>query len=365
MRKTRILLITAILILFLSGFTAYDFQQMENHSGLSLRETFDLYVQSVQKSDLKTLFSTVTANDKLIFLTSSGKLIDSREEYYKFHQDWFREKNWEMPVELLEVHEGQEYGYATAIFRYRGKNPEGNWNNLDAYFTLIFHREDEKWKVVADICTPIKRYTTVGDQSVPYTSEQMYLLNIMKNRRTVRKFKPTPVPKEHILKILDAAHYAPTSGNQQPWKFLVVQDRKKLDLLCEEARKWYVDAYKEWKNPSQAELDKINSRLKDILKNVISAPVYVAVLVDSKSQYPNYNIFDGTLAAGYLMIAARSLGYGTGFFTTYFPNDKMKAFFEIPDQYRLICFTPIGVPHEWPKMPSKKNIEDLILFERF
>jgi nitroreductase len=193
----------------------------------------------------------------------------------------------------------------------------------------------------------------------------MYLLNIMKDRRTVRKFKPTPVPKEHILKILDAAHYAPTSGNQQPWKFLVVQDRQKLDQLCEEARKWYVDRYKEWKNPNQAELDKINSRLRDILKNVMSAPVYVAVLVDSKSQYPDYNIYDGTLAAGYLMIAARSLGYGTGFFTSYFPNDKMKAFFEIPDRYCLICFTPIGVPYEWPKMPSKRKIEDLIIFERF
>jgi nitroreductase/ketosteroid isomerase-like protein len=354
-----------MLILFLSGFTAHDIQQTADYPGLSLKETFDLYVQSVQKADLETLFSTVTSSDKLIFLTSRGKLINSREEYYKFHQDWFREKDWEMPVELLEVHEGKEYGYATAIFRYRGKNPEGNWNNLDAYFTLIFHREDEKWKVVADICTPINRYASDENQNVTYTSEQTYLLDIIKNRRTVRKFRPTPVPKEHILKILDAARYAPTSGNQQPWKFLVVQDRQKLDLLRDEARKWYLDAFKEWKNPSPAELDKINSRLKDILKNVMSAPVYVAVLVDSKSQYPDYNIYDGTLAAGYLMIAARSLGYGTGFFTTYFPSDKMKAFFEIPDQYRLICFTPIGVPHEWPKMPFKKNIEDLIIFERF
>jgi len=65
------------------------------------------------------------------------------------------------------------------------------------------------------------------------------------------------------------------------------------------------------------------------------------------------------------MIAARALGYGTGFFTTFFPEKQMKVFFNIPDHFKLICFTPIGIPEEWPECPHKKELEELIIFESF
>jgi len=188
---------------------------------------------------------------------------------------------------------------------------------------------------------------------------------MIKTRRTVRRFKPTPVPQEHILKILDAARLAPTAGNQQPWKFLVIQDRARLDRLQKEAVSWYLEGYKIKRNPTEEQLSKLRTQLEEVVKNVLSAPVYVAVLVDSQAQYPDYILYDGSLAAGNLMIAARALGYGTGFFTTFFPEVKMKEFFGIPEQYRLICFTPIGVPYEWPDMPPKKSLDELVIFERF
>ncbi len=198
---------------------------------------------------------------------------------------------------------------------------------------------------------------------VKYTEEQTYLFDIIRNRRTVRKFRPTAVPKEHILKILDAARFAPSAGNQQPWKFLVVQDKEKLDELRKYALGWYVEKYKTKQKPNQEELEKTRERLQTMLKNVLSAPVYVAVLVDSTAKYSDYIVYDGTLAAGYLMLAARALGYGTGFFTTFFPEEKMKQFFKIPEFSRLICFTPIGVPYEWPDTPPKRNLFDLVSFE--
>ncbi len=337
----------------------------ENRPGLSLKETFRIYVRAIHNSDLKSLFTTVTNNEKFFFLTSTGKLIDTRQGYYRFHEDWFKEEDWEMPVDLLEVHEGKDYGYTTAVFHYRAKIPEGGKYILDSYFTLIFHKEGGMWKVVADVCTPINRYYTEENPEIRYTSDQAYLLNIIKNRRTVRRFKSIPVPKEHILKILDAARFAPTAGNQQPWKFLVIQDREKLELLQKKALLWYLDEYKIRRKPTPEELSPSKDALKKILENVLSAPVYVAVLVDSKAEHPNYILYDGTLAAGYLMIAARALGYGTGFFTTFFPEVKMKKFFNIPEQYKLICFTPVGVPDKWPETPPKKKLEEMVIFERF
>lgn len=336
-----------------------------NRTGLTVKETFDLYVKAVQDSDIESLFSTVTNNEKFFFLTSRGKLINTRQGYYKFHQDWFSEKDWEMPVDFVESHEGTEYGYVTAVYHYKSKLPEGGTYNLDSYFTLIFHKEEGMWKVVADICTPIERTVSEDNKDIKYNSDQMYLLDIIESRRTVRKFKSTPVPEEHILKILEAAHFAPTAGNQQPWKFLVIQDRVKLNLLAKKALSWYLGKYKKQRNPSTEQIKNITEKLEKVLRNVLSAPVYVAVLVDSKAQYPNYILYDGTLAAGYMMIAARALGYGTGFFTTFFPEKEMKKFLQIPDKYKLICFSPIGIPDKWPETPPKKNIEDLVIFESF
>lgn len=200
---------------------------------------------------------------------------------------------------------------------------------------------------------------------IVYDSKQIYLFDVIRTRRTVRKFKPTPVPEEHILKILDAARFAPTAGNQQPWKFLVIRDRDKLDQLREKALSWYLETYAKASEPDSAKLEEVKDAVRDILENVLSAPVYVAVLVDSTAPYPDYIVHDGTLAAGYLMIAARALGYGTGFFTSFFPDRKMAAFFDIPDRYTLICFTPIGIPERWPETPAKKDLNELVIFESF
>lgn len=353
------------LFLLFAFFSSHLVHGEENRSGLSLQETFWVYVRSIQNSDIKALFTTVTNSEKFFFLTSRGTLIDTRQGYYKFHEDWFKEKDWEMPVDLLEVKEGNDYGYTNAIYHYRAKTPQAGTYILDSYFTMIFHKEDKMWKVVADVCTPINRYVTEANPEIKYSSDQTYLFETMKNRRTVRKFKPDAVPKEHILKILDAARFAPTAGNQQPWKFLVVQDRKKLDQLREQALVWYLSQYETRRKPTEEELSKTREAVKKLMENVLSAPVYVAVLVDSRAKYPDYILPDGALAAGYLMIAARALGYGTGFYTTFFPEEKMKKFLAIPEQYKLICFTPIGIPDGWPEAPPKKKLEEFIIFDSF
>ncbi|MCK4320901.1 nitroreductase family protein [candidate division WOR-3 bacterium] len=110
-----------------------------------------------------------------------------------------------------------------------------------------------------------------------------------------------------------------------------------MDQLKEEALLWYIELYKEKIKPSEKELEDVSRAVKNALEDALSA------LVDSEAKYPDYIIHDRTLAAGYLMIAARASGYRTGFYTTFLPEDKMKEFFNIPEQYRLICFTPIGV----------------------
>jgi nitroreductase len=203
------------------------------------------------------------------------------------------------------------------------------------------------------------------ETTAPFTENQEYLFEVIRSRRTVRNFKETAVPKEHLLKILDMARCAPTSGNQQPWKFLVIQDRAKLNRLKGEAVRWYLAEYARLKNPPSEELDGLRSRMTATMERVLSAPIYVAVLTDAQSPNAQDNRHDGPLAVAMLMIAARALGYGTGFYTTYFPEARMRDFLGFPERYRLVCFTPIGIPVEWPAAPPKKPLEEFVVYEKF
>ena len=186
-------------------------------------------------------------------------------------------------------------------------------------------------------------------------------LSLFAKRQSVRRYKPDPVPDEHIRLILDAARRAPTSGNQQPWKFLVVKDPARIERLRARCLDLAESRYGAGLTPE--ERAQRRAAIEKNLAGYFSAPVYVVVLTDSKSVYPTYNHYDGPLAAGYLMLAARALGYGTVFITDSIPEAATKDAFEIPDRYQRVCITPIGVPDGWPEPKPKKKLEDLVAWE--
>lgn len=188
---------------------------------------------------------------------------------------------------------------------------------------------------------------------------------VVKNRRSVRDFKPDPVPEEHLLKIVDAARMAPCAGNEQPWKFLIVRDKKKIEALKTEWIKHIEAGLKANGNLSaevlQAELQKYVSQA---VTGRMSAPAYIVVLTDGQRKYPDYNQYDGPLAAGYLLLAARALGYGTVFLTDSIPVEVTRKVFNIPDRYVRVCITPVGVPVAWPKQ-EKKPLAEVIVKDSF
>lgn len=189
--------------------------------------------------------------------------------------------------------------------------------------------------------------------------------SVVHNRRSVRKFKSDPIPEEDMKKIIDAARMAPTSGNQQPWKFLVVQDKKQIDGLKDLCIKKSIERYTSESKPSKTDLEQRIDRTTEYYGNYLSAPACIVILTDNTSEYPGYNHWDGPLAAANLLLAARALGYGTVFCTDSVNEEVTKEYFNIPDQYKRVCFTPLGVPIEWPESPEKKELESFIVRETF
>jgi len=202
--------------------------------------------------------------------------------------------------------------------------------------------------------------STVGQQA-----KTDYFFEIIDTRRSVRQYKPTPVPEEHILKILNAAKMAPTAGNRQPWKFLVMQDAEKIKELKEEA---VSSRLKRSIGDEKLSEEEVASRRKEIEERqagIFSAPVYIGVLTDSEARFSQMNSHDGPLAAGYLCLAARALGYGTVYLTGSIPGDVFRKVANIPERYDVTCVIPLGIPEVWPEPPEKKPLEDMLVHNSF
>jgi nitroreductase len=194
------------------------------------------------------------------------------------------------------------------------------------------------------------------------TAADANIWDIFRNRRSVRKFRPDAVPEADIVRILDAARTPPTSGNQQPWKFLVIRDRDKISRM-EEACVQRALKRSDGHDDKATSKEQYENSVRSRLSGYFSAPVCIVVLTDNNSQYPGYNHWDGPMAAGFLMLAARALGYGTVFITDAIPDQVTKDVLRIPDRYTRVCITPLGIPVEWPDSPPKKKLAEFIAYE--
>lgn len=193
----------------------------------------------------------------------------------------------------------------------------------------------------------------------------MDLFDVIEKRRSVRVFTSAPVPEHDLRRILDAARKAPSSGNQQPWQFLVVRDRTVIDRLRGAALERTMDLVRERLQLTPEEMETRRTAIDKYLAGFLSAPVAVVILADREAAYPDYLVHDGPLAAAHLMLAARALGYGTVYGTDAVPEPAMREVLRIPDRYAVTCIIPLGVPESWPEGPAKKELDEMIVWDGF
>ena len=106
------------------------------------------------------------------------------------------------------------------------------------------------------------------------------------------------------------------------------------------------------------------ARTRRFFEGYFTAPVYVAVLVDTELPGSGYaRSHDGPIAAAYLMLAARAFGYGTAYLTDGISDEVTREVLGIPAKYHRVCITPIGVPDGWPDPTSKRALEKMVAYE--
>jgi nitroreductase len=191
------------------------------------------------------------------------------------------------------------------------------------------------------------------------SKNEMSLFEVIEKRVSVRSYKPNPVPPQHLEWILEAARQAPNAGNQQSWRFLVIQEKAKLNEFREVAwrsrKKWLLD------NGYDADTDE---GMRTHYERLLGSPLHVIVLVDTAIKYRGYAEQDGALAAENIMLASRALGYGSVMITGSVSADTIRKFFKVPKRYSINCLIPIGVPDSWPEKKARRPLSELVFYDR-
>lgn len=166
----------------------------------------------------------------------------------------------------------------------------------------------------------------------------MDTLQLLKSRRSIRKYKDKEVEKEKILTCLEAARWAPSASNKQPWEFLIVQDKKTRKKLAD---------------------------IHPYAKFVEESPV-VFVPLTNPEIHSKYHMSDTALTIMHFMIQAHAEGLGTcwaGVINTEI-EPKIKELLGIPDHLHVLALVALGYPDQ-KRTSNRKELSELIHWEKY
>jgi nitroreductase len=205
------------------------------------------------------------------------------------------------------------------------------------------------------------------------------LLKLVQNRRSVRRFKPDPVPDEYIEKIIEVARWAPSGFNMQPWEFVVVKDAKLKENITQFCRASMENVFK---------MEIARESWQGMMKpppgmgagapggDWSTAPVFILLFGDTRtnSGLPMYRRYDaalkneafkGGLASAflYMHLAAISLGLGSQWVsavTTPFAHCMVKNLLGIPEEMEVYDMMALGYAAATPQpRPIRERAEML------
>jgi nitroreductase len=171
----------------------------------------------------------------------------------------------------------------------------------------------------------------------------MSVLEIIRDRRSVRRYTGDPVPEAALARVLEAARLAPSAKNLQPWKFVVVRDRATKIGLAKAAFEQYF--------MSEADI-------------IIAACGFPDKAYPRQGRFMNSWPIDLTIAFEHIILQAAEEGLGTCWIGA-FEEAAVKVLLGVPDGVRVMAMTPLGWPTESPPPRGRKALDEIVSYERF
>ncbi len=171
----------------------------------------------------------------------------------------------------------------------------------------------------------------------------MDFYEVIKKRRSVRKYKPDPIPDDVLKRILEAGRIAPSAKNIQPWKFVVIKDPENKKRIAEACRgqHWVADA--------------------DV---IVCGCALEKIAWGRMGGYMSSFAVDLAIAMDHIILAAANEGLGTCWIGA-FEEKKVKELLNIPEDVRVVALTPIGYPAEEPKDRGRKDFKEIFVYEKY
>ncbi|MBN1314416.1 MAG: nitroreductase family protein [Anaerolineales bacterium] len=168
------------------------------------------------------------------------------------------------------------------------------------------------------------------------------LLEFLKNRRSIRQYRPDPVPDDLLEQILEAGRWAPSASNRQPWEFVVVRDESVRREVAMQAAYYFI----RWAHVEQA-------------------PVLIVLCGNAGSKiYRQFLHEDIGLAGGQMMLQARALGLGTCWLGG-LDRKAIGDVIKLPEDVQVVGLLTLGYPAEDPSPPRRKPLADIVHYDTY
>lgn len=198
----------------------------------------------------------------------------------------------------------------------------------------------------------------------------------IEKRRSIRRFKPDPVPDEHIAALLDAARLAPSGCNAQPWRFRIVKDREtKLRLVHAAYDQSFIanapviivccadiNGYLNGTVSGIQDLGKIGAIedrvVKILLKRAEQMDLQMKIM--SKADLGSRIAFNVAIAVEHIVL--RALDFGLGSCWVRLIDERLvKDIFGWDDNLHVVALLPVGYPDESPPQRKRLDLEDILI----
>ncbi|MEU1280375.1 nicotinate-nucleotide--dimethylbenzimidazole phosphoribosyltransferase [Streptomyces sp. NPDC005805] len=186
-------------------------------------------------------------------------------------------------------------------------------------------------------------------------AEREAVLRVMRERRDIRNgFRSDPIPHEVLLRVLEAAHTAPSVGHSQPWDFVVIRSaetRRTMHELAQSQREAYAESLPKGRAKQFKELK---------IEAILDTPVNIVVTADptrggrhtlGRHTQPQMAPYSSALAVENLWLAARAEGLGVGW-VSFFDEREMVRTLGLPDHLEVVAYLCVGYVDEFPEEPE-------------
>ncbi|MER7752362.1 nicotinate-nucleotide--dimethylbenzimidazole phosphoribosyltransferase [Kitasatospora sp. NPDC097643] len=178
---------------------------------------------------------------------------------------------------------------------------------------------------------------------------------VIRERRDIRNgFRPDPIPHEVLIRVLEAAHTAPSVGYSQPWDFVVIRSaktRRHMHALAERQREAYADSLPKGRAKQFKEIK---------IEAILDTPVNIVVTADrtrggrhtlGRHTQPQMAPYSAALAVENLWLAARAEGLGVGW-VSFFDDEELVRELGLPEHLEVVAYLCVGYVDSFPDEPE-------------